>query len=176
MRASTIFASALALASSVLAAPATTPKEPRAILQSWPEPIKDQTSAIQKRFAGGWCGVHVHGHHKLDSSTRSGWINVLDANGYLVFQNDEIWQDQASIQIEAQEGGMPDKLYATIFPSGNPTSGDVFRYGDKSWRTGGANNEYFEGDLLVCKVGNWNSGAGLVPSYEEIDLDCGFSC
>lgn len=105
-----------------------TPNEPREIIQSWPEPIEDQASldgSIQKRFAGGWCGVHVHGHRKLDSETRSGWIKIYDVNGYLVFQNNEVWQDQGSILIEAQEGGMPDKMYATIFPSGNPSSGDV---------------------------------------------------
>ncbi|KAH6971078.1 hypothetical protein BKA56DRAFT_678211 [Ilyonectria sp. MPI-CAGE-AT-0026] len=153
MYASTIFASILALAHAALGAPAVTPREPREIIQSWPEPIADQASpdgSIQKRFAGGWCGVH----------------------------NNEVRQDQGSILVEAQEGGMPDKMYATIFPSGNPSSGDVaeFRYGDRAWRSGGANSEYFEGDLLVCKVGNWNTGAGLVPSYEEIDLDCGFTC
>ncbi|KAH8675173.1 hypothetical protein BGZ61DRAFT_536453 [Ilyonectria robusta] len=157
MRPSNIFASALTLA-----------------MRFW----ASLDGSIQKRFAGGWCGVHVHGHRKLDSETRSGWIKIYDVNGYLVFQNNEVWQDQGSILIEAQEGGMPDKMYATIFPSGNPSSGDVaeFRYGDRAWRSGGANSEYFEGDLLICKVGNWNTGAGLVPSYGEIDLDCSFTC
>ncbi|KAK2469376.1 hypothetical protein H9L39_19093 [Fusarium oxysporum f. sp. albedinis] len=69
-------------------------------------------------------------------------------------------------------------MYATIFPSGNPTEGDIteFRYGDKAWRSGKANTEYYEDGLLMCKVGQWHIPNGLLPSYESVDLDCGFSC
>ncbi|KAF7557135.1 hypothetical protein G7Z17_g887 [Cylindrodendrum hubeiense] len=181
MHASTVFAAAIALAHAAIAAPATTPKEPREIIQTWPEPIEAQTPAdgsIQKRFAGGWCGIHVHGHKKTDTSVRSGWIKILDASGYLVFENAEIWQDSGSIIIEAQAGGMPEKMYATIFPSGDPNKGSIaeFRYGEKAWRSGESHSEYLEGDLLICKVGYWNDGPGLVSGYKEIDLDCGFSC
>ncbi|KAH6892556.1 hypothetical protein B0T10DRAFT_560134 [Thelonectria olida] len=134
MHTTTIFASALALAQAAVVAPTATKLE----------------APIRWRLV--WHSRPCH--HTLDSSTRSGWIKIYDANGYLIFQNDEIWQDQGSTNYLTAE----------------------FRYGANEWRSGKANSELKNGNLLICSVGNWNLPSGLLPSFEEIDLDCGFFC
>nr|CEG05003.1 unnamed protein product [Fusarium clavum] len=51
---------------------------------------------------------------------------------------------------------MPQRMYAAIFPNGNPTEGDIAEplYRNKAWRSAKTNTAYYTGDLLMCKVGH----------------------
>lgn len=214
MHATTFLATLLSLA----AVGQSAPTSQTATEQKWANPIPapegfDARSApahplgnaINKRqgFVGGWCGVHVRGIDVFDGENkgqRRGTVKIFDGEGWLSWASEEVSSEGGAVQIDGQEGGMPERLWTTIFPEGvnndivsttmsltTRTLLDVvtltsipqarFSYGDHRWASGKANSEQFDdGGVLICKVGKFDSGNGLLPKNQKVDLDCGFSC
>ncbi|KAH8172551.1 hypothetical protein LIA77_06806 [Sarocladium implicatum] len=189
MHTTTFFTTIISLASSSLAAP-TAVEGPR-----WENPIPapkgletrnteahPMSGLVNKRqgFVGGWCGVHVQGIDVFDGENegqRRGTVKIYDGQGWLSWASEEVSVQGGAVQIDGQGGGMPERLWTTIFPEGLNDDIARFSYGDKRWASGKADSETFDdGGVLLCKVGRFDNGGGLLPKNQKVNLDCGFSC
>jgi hypothetical protein len=81
------------------------------------------SNIVNKRqgFVGGWCGVHVQGIDVFDGENkgqRRGTVKIYDGEGWLSWASEEVSTQGGAVQIDGQGGGMPDRLWTTIFPEG----------------------------------------------------------
>ncbi|KAK8040759.1 hypothetical protein PG994_013766 [Apiospora phragmitis] len=93
MHATTVFMAVLGLAATSLAAPA-------------------EEVAVEKRFKGGWCGVHVHIKEGPDNHFAD--VKVFDANQFQVAQKS--FQDKRKNTIfgSVSGNGLPQELRINI--------------------------------------------------------------
>lgn len=130
MHATTSLAAILSLASTGLAAPTAVET------QRWENPIPapkgldarnpeahPMSGLVNKRqgFVGGWCGVHVKAIDVFDGANegqRRGTVKIYDGQGWLSWESEEVSSDSGVVQIDGQGGGMPERLWTTIFPEG----------------------------------------------------------
>ncbi|KAL6364536.1 hypothetical protein LRP88_01939 [Fusarium phalaenopsidis] len=120
---------------------------------------------INKRFNGGWCGVHVHtfdGENAKGSHEMNVW--VYDGKQQLIWSKESIWGDG---QLMAESEGLPLVLNINTHGSGDDAT---FTYGDDAWGSG-----KWDSNNGRCSVGKQDSPS-LTSSTVTVDLDCGFSC
>ncbi|KAK8035579.1 hypothetical protein PG993_010574 [Apiospora rasikravindrae] len=130
-----------------------------------PTPAPSQEVAVEKRFNGGWCGVHVHIQRGWKSYEAN--VKVFDANQGLVVERD-IKAKGNTISGGVGGNGLPNELQVNVVNGhDSPAS---FVYGDQHWDSGseGSKNDR-------CGVGKWDHKAHW-PNKNTVDLDCGFSC
>ncbi|RSL66598.1 hypothetical protein CEP54_003634 [Fusarium duplospermum] len=121
---------------------------------------------INKRFNGGWCGVHVHtfdGENAKGSHEMNVW--VYDGKQQLIWSKESIWGDG---QLMAESEGLP--LVLNINTQGSGDDVATFAYGDDAWGSG-----KWDSNNGRCSVGKQDSPS-LTSSTVTVDLDCGFSC
>ncbi|KAM6509957.1 hypothetical protein FALCPG4_017591 [Fusarium falciforme] len=121
---------------------------------------------INKRFNGGWCGVHVHtfdGENAKGSHEMNVW--VYDGKQQLIWSKESIWGDG---QLMAESEGLPLVLNINTHGSGDDVA--TFTYGDDAWGSG-----KWDSNNGRCSVGKQDSPS-LTSSTVTVDLDCGFSC
>ncbi|RMJ20283.1 hypothetical protein BHE90_004806 [Fusarium euwallaceae] len=121
---------------------------------------------INKRFNGGWCGVHVHtfdGENAKGSHEMNVW--VYDGKQQLIWSKESIWGDG---QLMAESEGLPLVLNINTHGSGDDVA--TFTYGEDAWGSG-----KWDSNNGRCSVGKQDSPS-LTSSTVTVDLDCGFSC
>ncbi|KAK8004485.1 hypothetical protein PG989_004204 [Apiospora arundinis] len=150
MHATTVSMAALGLAATSLAAPA---------------PAIDEV-AVEKRFKGGWCGVHVH--IKQGQDNRFATVKVFDANQFQLAQKDFQVTVKNVIFGSISGNGLPQELHINVNPSNDSPAS--FEYGDQHWESGKSNTKNSR-----CSVGKWDNG-GPWSTTSKLDMDCGFSC
>ncbi|KAK6069225.1 hypothetical protein SCUP234_07112 [Seiridium cupressi] len=141
MQYSTILFSLLTLASSALAAPTE-----------------------EKRFDGGWCGVHAH---LSSADSLSVTIKVYDSKQFLVASQEFSGSGTVTGTISAQNGMGSDLSINAATNGDNIVS---FEYGSDYWGSGKAKTSNSR-----CSVGDWDLKS-VFTGRETLDLDCGFSC
>ncbi|KAK7996039.1 hypothetical protein PG991_015506 [Apiospora marii] len=152
MRAITTFLAVLGLASKAWAA-------------QMPANSTTEDASIDKRFVGGWCGVHVQVRVDHEKATESAWVRVFDGaqtiSGTTVFEDTKGVNGFGGILHHRLEC----PLQISVF---RPGSLVAFAYNGDVWYSH-ANTKDDR-----CSVGDWdNTDVGV---YSTIDMDCGFSC
>lgn len=76
-----------------------------------------EPKSLNKRFNGGWCGVHVHtfnGENEKGSHEMN--VYVYDGKKQLVWQKESIWGNG---QLYVESEGLPDVLNVNTFGPGD---------------------------------------------------------
>ncbi|CAJ2499996.1 Uu.00g028490.m01.CDS01 [Anthostomella pinea] len=131
--------------------------------------IATPLAKVEKRFNGGWCGLHLHvssGDNDMEDVT----AKVFDGNGILIAAPAKVHSDEGTVTVDIQEGGMPANLHIIVTQDKQDDNVASFTYGDQGWTSGNAKNPNSR-----CKVGDWDL-ASTFDEHETVDLDCGFSC
>ncbi|KAK8035578.1 hypothetical protein PG993_010573 [Apiospora rasikravindrae] len=150
MHAPTIFIAILGLAAKSLAAPI---------------PTTAPAAAVEKRFQGGWCGVHVRAELVEDTARAS--VKLFDGAQFQLLAKDFEAKRGDMILANIPSGELPEAMSINILA---PHDEAVFRYGDQQWGSGMAGSQNDR-----CKVGRWDH-TGVTTPKATVDLDCGFSC
>ncbi|CAJ2504862.1 Uu.00g122560.m01.CDS01 [Anthostomella pinea] len=154
MYASTTVASFLALAGLSVAAPVT----------------DNSNAAAAKRFAGGWCTLHIHEVAKGgDNNGHKAQITIYDANGFQMWTDEQSNDDGNVIIFKSQN--LPKELDVSVnFPADKGKDEVSFIYGDTTFGSGKAKSQNAH-----CKVGQWD----LTSTFSDrstLDMDGGFTC
>ncbi|KAK8100076.1 hypothetical protein PG999_010450 [Apiospora kogelbergensis] len=139
MHATTVFMAILGFTSTFLAAPITAPTE---------------EVAIEKRFTGGWCGVHVY-----IKGTSLAYVKVFDGHQDMVTHRQYQARRDGPIKASIFGSGLPQALNFSIATSIDSPRWDSGRAGSKNDR---------------CSVGKWDGEDWA--EFSTLNLDCGFTC
>ncbi|KAH9909336.1 hypothetical protein F4778DRAFT_776487 [Xylariomycetidae sp. FL2044] len=132
-------------------------------------PVQKTEPQMEKRFNGGWCGVHLHvssGDNNFEDVT----AKVYDGNSVLLTSPPKVHSENGVITMDIQEAGMPQSLHIAVTQDGQDDNIASFTYGDDWWQSGPAASSNGH-----CKVGQWDLKY-VTDFHETVDLDCGFSC
>ncbi|KAK8066800.1 hypothetical protein PG997_013547 [Apiospora hydei] len=157
MHATTIFLAILGLAAKSLAAPI---------------PAANKTTGVEKRFEGGWCGLHLRGE-RHDANVKA-FVKVFDSRQSQL-QDESVFEshNRGTIvgAVPAGTGGLPLELRMNIFHGDGAVA--TFEYGDQHWDSGAAGTQNDH-----CKVGKYDGFRNdiFMGDQYSVDLDCGFSC
>ncbi|KAK7954174.1 hypothetical protein PG996_015059 [Apiospora saccharicola] len=152
MHAATVFPAVLGLAS-----------------RAWTAPIPaNETTAVapaEKRWTHGSCGFHVH--IRLQDGKQTASVKLYDGRQDLINSGD-FEAKMGDNPFGGATDGLDGELVVMVFPSNANVV--EFEYGGARRGSGheGTQNEH-------CKVGN-RDHSGIVGTWEQVDLDCGFDC
>ncbi|KAK7937847.1 uncharacterized protein PG986_014715 [Apiospora aurea] len=149
MHATTIFLAVLSLAAKAMGAPSN--------------------ASVERRFEGGWCGVHVHLLKQWPPDLEfSVTVKVFDAKQSYVTQGDFKARVDSVMGGSIGGNGLPKDLVFTIYlRNDSPVS---FEYDNEQWESGKPRSENDH-----CKVGKWKH-IGFLSRKLKLDMDCGFTC
>ncbi|KAI0023952.1 hypothetical protein F4780DRAFT_726993 [Xylariomycetidae sp. FL0641] len=148
MYAPTLVGTFLALAATSIASPTSRP-------------------AMQKRFQGGWCTLHIH--YDFDGGNAgSADVKIFDGTGFQVWEGSGDADEGDTLMMSS--GGLPSTLAINL--SADSAAADIatFEYNDETFGSGatGTANDH-------CSVGKWDYTNPWGDEH-HLDMDCGFTC
>ncbi|KAK7934702.1 hypothetical protein PG985_000197 [Apiospora marii] len=125
---------------------------------------------IEKRWVGGWCGVHVQVIINERGDRQSAAVTLFDGAQTWIRKEDIPAVPKAHTgnrPFHGEAPGLKSPMQVSVAIDGNLVD---FTYEGDHWSSGvaGSSNDR-------CTVGQWDShGARFIP--DTVDLDCGFPC
>ncbi|KAK7995857.1 hypothetical protein PG991_015324 [Apiospora marii] len=125
---------------------------------------------IEKRWVGGWCGVHVQVIINERGDRQSAAVTLFDGAQTWIHKEDIPAAPKAhsgNRPFHGEAPGLKSPMQLSIAIDGNLVD---FTYEGDHWSSGAAGSSNDR-----CTVGQWDSHGGrFIP--DTVDLDCGFPC